>query len=489
MAQTERLDAALASVQSAAIDGRMRNVRTRQKQLVSLFKSLTKHASSFIDALQKDNSLTKEEANIVVSAMLLEVRQHYDNIDFKKELAQEYNVRWGKSWAGRRVAVPLVYIVPQDFTKGFNVFSALSAAIEAGSCCVVELPNLLDRITTIIREVMEAGLDKEAFLTIPSRAPDSFLEQCMLVDQIHKSSGASIVGRSLISKPSGRIVAIVDRTTQVERAVKEIFASRMQYGGQSNYAVDQVFVNEFVAHEFLAALREQFLTHAEALDQIVNDTHARDNRPEKQHSNFDTDHCEVIGSQGSARAVLVKSRSSQLLHEKIEGRLLVVHKITSLDDVIDLILSRDEPMNALFTFADGPEAKYLSQFIPSAVTFVNHIPAELLIGPTGPTGYPVRPDLRYVREMFEEPSPQIVPEGKIHAASNVWKLRNTSRSAAILAHASAPLRPIDQAAAGAWGFFETGVLLGAAVYILPVILGTIAGATYAGVWAYRRILS
>ena len=35
-------------------------------------------------------------------------------------------------------------------------------------------------------------------------------------------------------------------------------------------------------------------------------------------------------------------------------------------------------MSALFTFADGPEAKYLSQFIPSAVTFVNHIPAELL---------------------------------------------------------------------------------------------------------------
>ena len=147
MAQTERLDAALASVQSAAIDGRMRNVRTRQKQLVSLFKSLTKHASSFIDALQKDNSLTKEEANIVVSAMLLEVRQHYDNIDFKKELAQEYNVRWGKSWAGRRVAVPLVYIVPQDFTKGFNVFSALSAAIEAGSCCVVEVRDAIRVVT------------------------------------------------------------------------------------------------------------------------------------------------------------------------------------------------------------------------------------------------------------------------------------------------------------------------------------------------------
>lgn len=139
MTATEQLDTALAHVQSAAIDGRMRNTRTRQKQLSSLFKSLTEHSNSFVDAMQKEDNLSREEANIVVSAMLLEVRQHYENIDFEKELAQEYSVRWDKSWIDRRVAARLVYIIPQDFTKGFNVFSALSAAIEAGSCCVVEV--------------------------------------------------------------------------------------------------------------------------------------------------------------------------------------------------------------------------------------------------------------------------------------------------------------------------------------------------------------
>jgi acyl-CoA reductase-like NAD-dependent aldehyde dehydrogenase len=141
MFATKQPGAALASVQSAAIDGRMRNTRTRQKQLSSLFKSLTEHADSFVDAMQKESNLTKEEANIVVSAMLLEVRQHYENIDFEKELAQEYNVRWGKSWVGRRVAARLVYIIPQSFTKAFSVFSALSAAIEAGCCCVVEVKD------------------------------------------------------------------------------------------------------------------------------------------------------------------------------------------------------------------------------------------------------------------------------------------------------------------------------------------------------------
>lgn len=142
MTASKQLDAALARVHSAAIDGRMKNTRTRQKQLSSLFKSLTEHANYFVDAMQKGDNVSREEANIIVSAMLLEVRQHYENIDFEKELVQEYNVRWGKSWVDRRVAARLVYIIPQSFTKVFNVFSALSAAIEAGSCCIVEVNDI-----------------------------------------------------------------------------------------------------------------------------------------------------------------------------------------------------------------------------------------------------------------------------------------------------------------------------------------------------------
>ncbi|KAI5236971.1 hypothetical protein E4T42_09304 [Aureobasidium subglaciale] len=489
MAQNEHITTTLVSVQNAAIDGRMGSIRTRQKQLSSLFKSLTDHKSSLVYAMQKDYGLTIEEANIVVSAMLLEVRQHYDNINFDKELAQEYNIRWGKSWEDRRVTVGLAYMIVGDFTKAFNVFSAVSAAIESGTCCVVELPNLPDQSTTIIRQIMEAALDKEAYVTIPKRAPESFLEKCLVIDQMAEPL-SSRYDRTISSKSSGRAIAVVDRTTKVDLAAKEVFASRMQYSGQSHYAVDQVFVNEFVADEFLVALQKQMSMHAEALDQTVNSTntrkHDRENKPTQLELLADYD--EIVCSQGNARVVLIKSRSSQLLHDKIKRPLLVVHKITSLDDVIDLVLSQDATMNALFTFADGPEAKYLSQFIPSAVTFVNHIPAELLIGPAGPVGYPVRPELRYIKGMFEKPSPQIAPGVKVHAASNVWKLRNTPRSAAILAHASEPLKPTGQAAAGAWGFFETGVLLGATVYLLPVILGTIAGAAYTTIWAYRRVI-
>jgi type IV pilus biogenesis protein CpaD/CtpE len=158
---------------------------------------------------------------------------------------------------------------------------------------------------------MEAALDKEAFVTVPSRAPGSFLEQCLMINQMHESSSPKFIGRSLNSKASGRVVAVVDRTAQVDSAAKEIFASRMQYSGQSRYAVDQVFVNEFVADEFLTALQKQFSTHAEALNETVNNSkYTRFTCSSKQSSQSQlvADSCQIVSSQGNARAVLVNSR-------------------------------------------------------------------------------------------------------------------------------------------------------------------------------------
>lgn len=154
---------------------------------------------------------------------------------------------------------------------------------------------------------MNVALDKEAFVTISSTAPGFFLDQCLIIDQMHQPSSPQYVGKSLLSKASGRVVAVVDRTANVNSAVKEIFASRMQYGGQSHYAVDQVFVNEFVADEFLAAMRKEFLIRAEAIDQTVNNGHAQ-LTPSSRHTKFMADDCAIVGSQGNAIAVLVKPR-------------------------------------------------------------------------------------------------------------------------------------------------------------------------------------
>ena len=49
-----------------------------------------------------------------------------------------------------------------------------------------------------------------------------------------------------------------------------------------------------------------------------------------------------------------------------------------------------------------------------------------------------------------------------------------------------PLRPIDQPPSGAWGFFEQGMVLGALVYLLPIVGMTVGGTVFA-IWkGYQR---
>lgn len=62
------------------------------------------------------------------------------------------------------------------------------------------------------------------------------------------------------------------------------------------------------------------------------------------------------------------------LGRKIASRILSVDVVTSLDDAIDRLSNSDIELGALYIFAGLKEAKYLSQYIPARVSFVNHIP-------------------------------------------------------------------------------------------------------------------
>lgn len=86
--------------------------------------------------------------------------------------------------------------------------------------------------------------------------------------------------------------------------------------------------------------------------------------------------------------------SKVLLGGKISGPQLLVHSVRSLDDAIDVAnrcirhhsfqdeanhrLIRNGPLLASYSFAEPKSGKYLSQFIPSGVSFVNQIPIQVI---------------------------------------------------------------------------------------------------------------
>lgn len=188
---------------------------------------------------------------------------------------------------------------------------------------------------------------------------------------------------------------------------------------------------------------------------------------------------------------------------KADARLLLIHRVTSLDDAVDARNADQPPLAALYIFAAGSEAKYLSQYIASRATFVNHIPSQLhsrmtpqsymacansfaSAGPAFPSGFPVQLDLRYTRDMFENASPEIVPGLRFRPISRSVQQLKGSSGPKLLAAMSKPLQPTGQGESGAWGFFEQAVILGATVYLLPVVVGCAAGLVYSGIVAYNR---
>lgn len=72
-------------------------------------------------------------------------------------------------------------------------------------------------------------------------------------------------------------------------------------------------------------------------------------------------------------------RSTSLLKTKISEPVLLVHAVKSLDDAIDFINNGDSSeLLAAYHFGGNAQGKYLSQFVASQVSYINHIPAELL---------------------------------------------------------------------------------------------------------------
>lgn len=189
------------------------------------------------------------------------------------------------------------------------------------------------------------------------------------------------------------------------------------------------------------------------------------------------------------------------------SRVIVFTTVTSLDDTIDFLNAEGQqttPIGALYIFAKGREGKYLSQYIDSRATYVNHIPAQLSgkitlvlanvvcsprdakrlkvnkpVGPMAPKDYSTNLRTRYTREMFELPSPEIVPGPRSHCVSRLLEKAGSFDQVA-----QKPLKSTGQPASGAWGFFEQGIILGAIVYILPVVGAMAFGVGYVGWTGY-----
>jgi acyl-CoA reductase-like NAD-dependent aldehyde dehydrogenase len=121
------------------MDGRLENVRHRQKELHKLHSVLWQEFEPICDAISKALSVSISDAEKEYFLAMDAIRRSYETLDFDQSQKDEYMVKEGKSNLNRRVGVGVVAIRPAKHTRFYSAVTPLVAAIAAGNCILLEV--------------------------------------------------------------------------------------------------------------------------------------------------------------------------------------------------------------------------------------------------------------------------------------------------------------------------------------------------------------
>ncbi|KAL4945235.1 hypothetical protein BDV06DRAFT_231402 [Aspergillus oleicola] len=486
---------------ASEIDGRAQNTRYRQAQFHSVQTALLANIESIRTALATDSGNSVEEITAEICLALKEIRTHYDSLNLEDDLEREYRVANGKHNGDAVRGTGIVYVVPTSHTMFFSTISAVAGAVVAGNCVILELTKTTMALPPLLARIFTQALDADTFAISEERPDAAFMEKVLVVAQT--DIGPASYPRALTSPVTARTVAVVDRTADLSSAAKSLVAARFAFSGRSTYAPDVVLVHEFALKGLVEALILHSSKHlsgpeGEEREKAVTVSN-NPRRPSLGQSALDVAYkdpsARVLVSGSGWGVVEVYDRASVLLKRKIGERVLILHPVTSLDDAIEFC-SDLGTLAATYAFASPASANYLTQFIDAHVSYVNHVPFEMLIGPALPIS-PASPtntntatprSTRYTPTNFQILRPQFVSESpsgilvrKIltsksgpKEASNIWN--GTFK----------PLPPTGQKNGPRIGFFEQGIITGG-VITLASLIGTVATVGYYAVVFLRRV--
>lgn len=125
-----------------ASDGRGRNARYRQNQILFLHNQLRVDLEKIQTAIKKDTSSTEADIDIELGLSLNAVRRMYEGVDFNKSLEDEFRIAKKSDNIDRRIPYGVVLIRPTLHTRFFSIISALAAAFAAGNVVLLEVRAL-----------------------------------------------------------------------------------------------------------------------------------------------------------------------------------------------------------------------------------------------------------------------------------------------------------------------------------------------------------
>jgi len=115
----------------------------------------------------------------------------------------------------------------------------------------------LSEVGSLLRKILRKALDTDTFAILETRTDNTeFFNSCTQVWGVAISQLQTPSFKQIISPSNARVVAVVDRSADLESAASALVRARFSFAGRSPYGPDLVLVNEFVVDEFRSKVAE-----------------------------------------------------------------------------------------------------------------------------------------------------------------------------------------------------------------------------------------
>jgi acyl-CoA reductase-like NAD-dependent aldehyde dehydrogenase len=349
----------------------------------------------------------------------------------------------------------------------------------AGNVVLVQQPSDTTSVGMLLARVLVTALSAETFAYVDEDPFDTRFRQVYGISFEGKSVPDTVPTSRRISCPNSRVAAVVDRSGNAEVAANALVSARFSFGGSSSYAPTLVLVNEFTVKGFSQAAVTAASRYSALASRAEAMSHKSDFESSRDKSAILPEHETVLISGDYGSIVLLPLNTILPDCTRSDAPTLFVLPVSSMDAAIDILNQSDSPLAAHYVYAAPAAAKYITQFVRSAASFVNHIPAELLVGGLNPTGWQLSAHPRYTPEMFSQPSPITVSDSTL--STNITRLISASKAQErerLEATLTSVFKPVKEPWGPMFGFFEQGFLFNASVILTSVVVGTVCGIKY-----------
>ncbi|KAG2419159.1 hypothetical protein HFD88_002264 [Aspergillus terreus] len=469
---TAMLEALYQTVEGAWVEGRLENVLQRQKELAALHSRVKACRTALIAVLCLDPLVTNASASEEVKLSLEAIQQLYESLDFRSTLARERSIQAGCSSSNGLTPLGPTLIQASSSCPLSSVILPLAAAIAAGSCCLVLCAAV--PLSMELDKIIRSSLDQEAVGVLAQDTIDADdlarfrFEVAVLQDSATANKFAAALRKCnptvrVHVAPAGLPSIFVDRSAADVDAVaswlgRTITQSPRQHPGR---VPRLCFVDEFVI-ESLASQIQRIFPGLEDAQKPMPDASVMQDITDILSRTFPSLQRETILSNShKLPALLMLERSDPVNYETINqvAELVMAHypgmilvPTTSLDHGIDLWnkVNQGKTAQATYLFAASREAFYLSQFLNSEHSFVNHIPTRSFVM-VAPTSDQDSYDLPFRSEHFSRnKSISRIPLRDPERARVPWQSRSDYLDS----------RKISQPVGGRVSYFEQGLIVG-----------------------------